>query len=59
MKQDDVIASAIVKTCQQNAVRRSNAAFPQFRVDDGTPDSMLELLAQLDQATGKTSSGSR
>ncbi|VVT31905.1 hypothetical protein RHIZ404_230427 [Rhizobium sp. EC-SD404] len=51
VKPDDRLARAILKTCQQSPVRSASASFPQFQLDSNTSDSMLELLARLDQVS--------
>ncbi|VVT34341.1 hypothetical protein RHIZ404_90016 [Rhizobium sp. EC-SD404] len=54
-KSEDGVARAILRLCRDDTVRRANAALPQFHLDHDTPDSMLELMARLDEATRKAS----
>lgn len=56
VKPDDRLARAILQTCQQKPVRVANTALQQFQLDGETPDSMLELLARLDQVSRVSSS---
>lgn len=58
-KTDEALAKAIAKVAQTHDVHKANAALPQFQVDNGTPENMLELLSRLDQAAEKSSAGPR
>jgi hypothetical protein len=58
-KSEDGVARAIQKLCRDDTVRRANAALPQFHLEHDTPDSMLDLMARLDEAARKASKSPR